>query len=342
MSRIDVVIPCYKYAQYLRGCVESVLSQEGVEARLLILDDCSPDNTPEVAAELVRRDPRVEYRRHEVNKRHIDTFNEGLLEWASGDYCLLLSADDLLAPGALGRATRLLDAHPEVGLVHGGQLQFEEDPPSLPPNLGEAATTIDPGLAFIEECCRMAHNPVATPTAIGRTALQHAIGGYSKSLSHTADMEMWLRFAARGSVARIEAVQAFKRMHASNMQHQYLGTALGDLKERRQTFNSFFAIDWAQVPDSQRLHGLANKGLAEAAFWSASRAFERGDVASCQQCLDYAVDLWPELASGKEWARLRWKRRLGPRAWNFLRPLIERLRGSRRRPLEHRKTLGAS
>jgi glycosyltransferase involved in cell wall biosynthesis len=68
MSRVDVVIPCYKYAHYLHGCVESVLSQEGVEVRVLILDDASPDNTPEVGEELARQDGRVEYRRHAVNR----------------------------------------------------------------------------------------------------------------------------------------------------------------------------------------------------------------------------------------------------------------------------------
>src|SRR5437763_11679365 len=133
MSRVDVVIPCYKYAHYLRGCGESVLTQEGVEVRVLILDDASPDNTPEVAGELARRDGRVEYRRHAVNRGHIDTYNEGLLEWASGDYALLISADDLLAPGALGRAARVMDEHPEVGFTHGRQAFFTTDPVASEP-----------------------------------------------------------------------------------------------------------------------------------------------------------------------------------------------------------------
>ena len=46
----------------------------------------------------------LEGRRHEVNQGHIATYNEGLLEWAKADYTVLLSADDLLAPGALARA----------------------------------------------------------------------------------------------------------------------------------------------------------------------------------------------------------------------------------------------
>src|SRR3954471_18429980 len=108
MSRVDVIVPCYNYAHFLRECVSSLLSQEGVDVRVLIIDDCSPDNTPEVAAKLLAKDRRVEYRRHEINIGHIATYNEGL-EWGTGAYMLLLSADDMLTPGAFRRAARLMD-----------------------------------------------------------------------------------------------------------------------------------------------------------------------------------------------------------------------------------------
>src|SRR4051812_40163057 len=88
MSSVDVFIPCYKYAHYLRGCVESVLKQQGVDLRVLILDDCSPDDTPEIARQLMREDPRVAYYRNPSNRGHIETYNIGI-DWCAGDYCLL-------------------------------------------------------------------------------------------------------------------------------------------------------------------------------------------------------------------------------------------------------------
>src|SRR3954451_2331626 len=104
MSSVDVIIPCYRYGHLLRECVASVLGQPGVELRVLILDDASPDDTPTVGKALAEGDVRVEYRRHAFNQSHIWTYNEGL-DWASADYVLLLSADDLLTPFALRRAT---------------------------------------------------------------------------------------------------------------------------------------------------------------------------------------------------------------------------------------------
>ena len=58
MATVDVVIPCDNYARDLRSGVRSVLSQADVDVRILIIDDASTDDTPQVAAELAGSDPR--------------------------------------------------------------------------------------------------------------------------------------------------------------------------------------------------------------------------------------------------------------------------------------------
>src|SRR5262245_2149715 len=110
-STVDVVIPCYNYGHFLPQCVDSVLSQPGVDVRVLVIDDKSTDDSAEVARRLADEDERIEVRVHETNQRHIATYNEGLLGWAAADYTVLLSADDLLVPGSLGRAARVMDAN---------------------------------------------------------------------------------------------------------------------------------------------------------------------------------------------------------------------------------------
>jgi glycosyltransferase involved in cell wall biosynthesis len=323
MSRVDVVIPCYKYAHYLRGCVESVLSQP-VDVRVLILDDCSPDNTREVAAELMAGDPRVECHRHAVNHGHIDTYNEGLLEWASGDYCLLLSADDLLTPGALGRAVRVMEEHPEVALVHGRQILFTERAPAIDASPSYRSEVIA-GHDFIKNCCELGHNPVATPAAVVRTTAQKQAGGYRKDLPHTADLEMWLRLALRGSVGAIHTEQAFKRQHSQNMQLEHLG--LRDLEQRQRAFESFFTNEGARLGDARELHASAHRSVAGDAFWAASAAFERGDAGASNALLGFALTAYPDLRSQPEYKRWLWKKRLGPRTWAWLRPFVDKLRG---------------
>ena len=45
LPTVSVIVPCYSYGAVLEGCVESVLSQRGVDVRVLIIDDCSPDDS---------------------------------------------------------------------------------------------------------------------------------------------------------------------------------------------------------------------------------------------------------------------------------------------------------
>jgi len=131
VTTVSVVIPCYKYGHFLEEAVSSMLDdQSGVDVRVLIIDDASPDDSAEVANKIAARDSRVEVIVHAVNKGNIATFNEGLLEWADGDYCALVSADDRATPGALARARDLLDANPGVGFVYGHALWVTHGAPS--------------------------------------------------------------------------------------------------------------------------------------------------------------------------------------------------------------------
>ena len=113
MSRVDVIVPCYNYARYLPACAGSALDQPGVDVRVLVIDDCSPDDTPAVGKKLAAEDARVEFRRHEQNKGHIETYNEGI-EWASGDYVLLLSADDMVTHTTWGESRTRIRGTPRT------------------------------------------------------------------------------------------------------------------------------------------------------------------------------------------------------------------------------------
>jgi glycosyltransferase involved in cell wall biosynthesis len=70
---VSFVVPCYKLAHLLRECVESILSQTYGDFEVLIMDDCSPDNTPEVAQSF--QHPRVKYVRNDPNLGHLRNYN---------------------------------------------------------------------------------------------------------------------------------------------------------------------------------------------------------------------------------------------------------------------------
>jgi GT2 family glycosyltransferase len=319
LSRIDVFVPCYRYGRFLAACVDSILSQRGVDVRVLILDDASPDETETVGRALERADNRVEYRRHAHNVGHIATYNEGL-GWAAADYVLLLSADDALVPGALARITRVMDAHPEVTLGYGRDVTFTAD---IPPRLSGAAdiharSEIVEYRRFLEVSCGLGHTPIQAPTAVVRNSVQQRVGGFLAEHPHSGDTEIWLRLAAQGRVAFVDASQAFRRLHPASMSGEY--SLLGRLEQHKRAFDTHLDRD-CPLPDRDWFRARVHATLAGQAFWLGAHAFDKGDVQTCEACLAFACDADRSIQSTRPWRRLALKRRVGARAWRWLRPL---------------------
>ena len=323
MSRISVIIPCYNYGRYLRECATSALTQEGVDVEVLILDDASDDHTPQVADELAAGDPGVEVRRHERNVGHIGTYNEGLA-WATGDYVVLLSADDLLVPGALARAAAVLDRYPRVGLVYGEKLVFDEDSSRTPPRTpADPAVQIRSGRDWIKGRCLAAQSPIASPEVMVRGSLQRQLGGYRGDLPHTADLEMWLRFAAHAPIARLaDSDQAYYRQHAQSMHRTSFGTTRESLDELKACFDAFFAEDGRGLPDAERLHRMARSALAARAAHRLIRGLlhMRGDTlcdGEARWLWQFAVGCRPDASafatggSGANFAAVGWVAQAG-------------------------------
>ena len=324
MSSVSVVIPCYNYGHFLEDAVASVLDdQPGVDVRVLIIDDASPDDSAEMARKIASNDPRVKVRVHAVNKGHIATYNEGLLEWAAGDYCVLMSADDRLVPGALRRARDLLDAHPEVGFVYGYPLYFAHGGPLPAPRTRVRGWSVWPGHSWLERRYRAASNCITSPEVVVRTSLQKQVGGYDPRLPHTGDLEMWMRLAAIADVGYVRgADQAYYRIHERNMTTSF--DALKDLSQRRLAFETVLERYAGQLPDAARLAGLVHRKLAQQALWTAARAYEQGRVQQTpvDELVAFAFGCWPQARSLAVYRTLRLRQRIGPRAMPYLRPFV--------------------
>jgi glycosyltransferase involved in cell wall biosynthesis len=298
MASVDIVVPCYKYGHFLRDCLPSIWSQEGVDLRVLVIDDASPDDSYAVATELAAVDRRVEVVRHRENRGLIATVNEGI-DWAEADYFLVLSADDLLVPGCLARAAAVLERHPNVGLLYGAELDlYTGNPIPVPDATTQAAagTRLLTGAEFIADICRAAVNPVGTSTAFTRTSAQKAAGHYNPKLPHTSDFEMWLRIAAISDVARTEAVQGIRRHHGANMSDFYFSIVTRDYAERHAALESFFATAGAALPGATQLRNLARHNLAEEAYWVGLSRACRGQFALGRDLVGFAFKLAPSLA----------------------------------------------
>lgn len=271
---VSVVIPCYNYGHFLPEAVAGVLSQPGVDVEVIIVDDASSDGSVKVARELEDGDPRIQVVAHEKNLGHIATYNDGLRR-VTGDYVVLLSADDLLAPGSLARSAALLEAHPEVGLVYGYAPSFEKTAP--PAHTRVRSWTLWEGEDWIRRICARGTNLIVNPEAMVRRGIMDQLIGYDPAHPHAADMLLWMQAAALGGVGRVNGPdQAFYREHGNNMHMTDFKGVLADFKGRSKAFDAFFASHGAALKNEAALRAKANAALAREAERTATVAFHSG------------------------------------------------------------------
>lgn len=290
MASVDVAVPCYQYGRYLRECVTSVLDQDMSDLRVLIVDNGSTDDSPEIARQLSSEDHRVQVLRFEHNRGPHAAYNAGI-DWACADYFLILDADDVLAPGCLQRAVSVMERHQSVSFTHGIEATMRpgEAAPIFETREGEARVLISTSTEFIADVCRTPVNTVGAQTVVRRTAAQKKVGHYRPELPYTDDFEMWLRLGSVGCVATIEAVQAVRRLHSQQESVRYQKDhQVRDFREREAAFESFFANEGRSIPRVDGLRRQVKVGLGEHAYWSAISHACRGYVRTAIELLRFS------------------------------------------------------
>ena len=113
--KVTVGIPTFNRAGWLRESIESVLAQTFADFRLIVSDNASDDDTPEVVRSF--DDERIHYVRSERNVGPVGNFNR-LIALAETEFLVLLPDDDVLYPGHLAATIDVLERFDTVGLVH--------------------------------------------------------------------------------------------------------------------------------------------------------------------------------------------------------------------------------
>jgi glycosyltransferase involved in cell wall biosynthesis len=194
MPLVTVVMPAFNVAPYLREAVDSVLAQTFRDWELLIVNDGSTDETPAIAHEYARRDPRI---------RVIDQQNCGLacarntaLRAGTGEFFALLDSDDLWEPGFLQSQLDVFAQYPETGLVSGSARLLGG------PQHGQPARPIVPGNPALTLEEMIADETAVFIMSTFRRPVYEAIGGFDAAKRRSEDWDYWLRAVAAGFVFR--------------------------------------------------------------------------------------------------------------------------------------------
>ena len=309
---ITVVIPAYNYGRFLAQCAESVLTQRDVKVKLIIMDDCSTDETPKLTEELAASDARVSVVRSERNRGMIPTVNDGFARVES-EYVVKLDADDLLPPGALARATALLELHSNVAFVYGRPYHFSGAVPT-PPDARTRSWTIWSGHDWLAARCRCGACVISQPEVVMRTSFLRRAMPVREDLPHTSDMHLWMELASIGDVGRVNGpAQGLYRVHDASMQRTIHAGIMVDLQGRRAAFDALLKAEAIDCPRARELLASAHRRLASTALDDACRSYDRGRTGEwpLDDFVAFAVETCPEAQHLKEWAALERRRAVG-------------------------------
>lgn len=116
VPKLSIVIPTYNRAELLRECLTS-MQHAPADCEIVVLDNASPDNTPQLVQEFAVKDSRIRSIRHDQNLGPMVNFEKALAA-GRGEYICLTCDDDIFLPGNFDKKLRILDTHPEIGLVY--------------------------------------------------------------------------------------------------------------------------------------------------------------------------------------------------------------------------------
>ncbi len=120
---VSVVTPVYNGALYLRECIESVMAQTYSNWEYIIVNNCSTDETLQIAEEYGRKERRIQVHSNDKFLEVIANHNRAFsLISPNSKYCKQVSADDWLFPECLTSMVRVAEANPSAGIVGSYQL----------------------------------------------------------------------------------------------------------------------------------------------------------------------------------------------------------------------------
>lgn len=216
MPKVSFVVPCYGLAHLLPECVNSILTQTYTSLEVIIMDDCSPDDTEAVAE--TYSDPRIIYVRNEQNLGHLRNYNKGI-SIAQGKYVWLISADDFLRrPYIVERYVDLLEKHPNVGFVFCpavGFLDGRETEVQKYSMRGDK-DTIFQGHEFL---CKQLLNSdcVVVASALARKDCYTKVSFYPLDMPYAGDWYIWSIFALYYDVGYLCEPMVCYRDHGLSM-----------------------------------------------------------------------------------------------------------------------------
>jgi glycosyltransferase involved in cell wall biosynthesis len=237
--RVSVIIPNYNHARYLPRRIESVLGQSLQDIEVILMDDCSPDNSREIIERYAAQDARIRVVLNEQNSGStFKQWNKGIA-LATGDYVWLAESDDYADPELLATLANRLNANPAVVLAYCNSYSVDEHNELMPiptwePFLAELDADLwkqdftRPGLELVQRFMSYRNLiPNASSVLLRRSTLAQ-VGPADGSMRILGDWLFWAKVMSVGEVSYVAQPLNYFRTHRNNVRSKTFenGTAL--------------------------------------------------------------------------------------------------------------------
>ncbi len=208
MRTISVIIPTYNYARFLREAIDSALAQTYPPLEVIVVDDGSTDETPQVLAEYGGRIRAVRQKNQGVAAAR----NTGVAA-ARGEYIAILDSDDLWKPGKLELQIARFEADPDLGLVHCGAETFDHTGRTLEVLLNGTEGWV------AEQMLRLDRHVVQGPGSglLAPRRIVEEVGGFDVRLPPSDDWEICYRIAQRYRIGFVPVALVRYRQHGKGI-----------------------------------------------------------------------------------------------------------------------------
>ncbi len=115
--KLSICIATFKRGQFIGETLDSILVQMEPGLEIVVVDGASPDDTPEVMARYAAAHPEIRYFRESVNSG-VDADFDKAVGYAKGQFCWLMTDDDLLRPGAVAAVLSALGGEDDLVIVN--------------------------------------------------------------------------------------------------------------------------------------------------------------------------------------------------------------------------------
>lgn len=199
---LSILTTVYNRANYLAECIESILNSSFQDWELIIVDDCSKDNSFQIMEEYAKKDIRITAYKNENNLGDYPNRNKAA-SYATGKYIKYLDADDTLYRFSLEIMVQAMEKFPEanIGLSH--NIFYPNQPFPFLSSSKEALYNFFMGTSALG---------VGPTEAIIKNEAFKNVGGFSGK-QYIGDMELWLKLAKGSPVVSLPPALAYWRQH---------------------------------------------------------------------------------------------------------------------------------